>query len=108
MRKLATILLSATINFLLIGCSTTQHHGTNWTNGACPEPSKEQINSNGFLIIENGVTLKCQLRPYVSNMICQGITDHTNADGIICQNGNGEQAIFLFDEHGVLIQHKWL
>ena len=44
---------------------------------------------NGYPTLNEGKMLKCQLRPYVSNLTCQGITDKTNADGVICQDSEG-------------------
>ncbi|ABU76883.1 MULTISPECIES: hypothetical protein [Cronobacter] len=91
---------------MLSGCSAFQkHHGINWGNGSCPALAANQI-QNGTLKIEDGRTLKCQIRPYVSNMACQGITDRTNADGVVCQNGMGDTALFIFDEKGVLKNHR--
>ncbi|EOW6515260.1 hypothetical protein ACOZX1_000425 [Cronobacter dublinensis] len=91
---------------ILSGCSAFQkHHGINWGDGSCPTPAANQI-QNGTLKIEDGRTQKCQIRPYVSNMACQGITDRTNADGVVCQNGMGGTALFIFDEKGVLKNHK--
>lgn len=90
---------------LLQGCSAfDKHHGINWGEGHCPAPAAETL-SSGNLRIEDGKTLKCQLKPYVSNMACQGITDKTNADGVLCQNGLGQNMLFVFDEKGVLQRH---
>lgn len=91
---------------LLQGCSAFQkHHGINWGEGNCPAPTADQISDSGHLQIEDGKTLKCQIEPYVSNMACQGITDKTNADGVICENGLGQRILFIFDEKGVLKKH---
>ena len=92
---------------LLQGCSTfDKHYGVNWGNGFCPVPSANEKEASGYLKIQEGKTLKCQLRPYVSNMACQGITDETNVDGVICQNGEGKGILFIFDDKGVLKGHK--
>ena len=94
---------------MLSGCSAFQkHHGINWGDGPCPAPAKDEFRSDGALIIEDGRTLKCQVRPVVSNMACQGITDKTHADGVVCRNGLGETALFLFDEKGVLEKHRFI
>ena len=90
MTKLPLILLLAGAG-LLQGCSAfDKHHG---------------VNKSKQLIIEDGKTLKCQIRPYVSNMACQGITDKTHADGVVCQNGLGQSILFTFDDKGVLQKH---
>jgi hypothetical protein len=67
----------------------------------CPSPSKYQLDQNGNLMLQNGITLKCQVKNYTSKMSCVGVTDSTSADGLTCSNGKG-QAVFLFDENGVL------
>lgn len=96
------------IPFLLQGCSS--YFGINqpidWGNDVCPKPSANQIDSSGYLIIENGKTKRCQLRPYVSNMYCTGIVEDLN-DGkdIICTNKQGKQIIFLFDSNDILESH---
>lgn len=77
MTKLPLILLLAGAG-LLQGCSAfDKHHGVNWGEGTCPTPAPEAISKSKQLIIEDGKTLKCQIRPYVSNMACQGITDNS-------------------------------
>ena len=92
---------------MLQGCASAfqKHHGIDWGNPAsCPAPKPSEI-KNTRLVIEDGKTLKCQIRPYVSNMACQGITDKTNADGVVCQNGLGNTILFIFDDKGVLKSH---
>jgi len=84
-----------------------KHHGVNWGDGTCPAPAASEIDK-GHLKIEDGKTLKCQIRPYVSNMACQGITDKVNTDGVICQNGLGANILFIFDSNGVLNSHRRL
>lgn len=94
--------------FLLAGCAPQpQHQGINWGEGSCPRPAAESTSPNNALVMEDGKTLKCQIRPYVSRMACQGITDNTGADGVICQNSEGKQVAFLFDNKGVLKQHRF-
>ncbi|WP_129232613.1 hypothetical protein [Cronobacter condimenti] len=108
MKNLHVVTLMAGV-IMLSGCSAFQkHHGINWGDGPCPAPAKDERGSNGALKIEDGRTLKCQVRPFVSNMACQGITDKTNADGVVCQNGLGETAFFLFDDKGVLEKHRFI
>lgn len=105
-RYIIAILISP---LLLQGCSVfDKHHGVNWGEGSCPVPSANEKDASGRLKIEDDKTLKCQIRPYVSNMACQGITDKTNADGVICQNGEGKGMLFIFDEQGLLKEHKWM
>lgn len=105
MMKRYLILLLASAAFLQ-GCSAfDKHHGVNWGEGRCPAPAPEAIDQTQQLIIEDGKTLKCQIRPYVSNMACQGVTDKTNADGVVCQNGLGQSILFVFDDKGVLQKH---
>lgn len=105
MKNIHLVMLMTSV-VMLSGCSAFQkHHGINWGEGPCPAPAANEIH-NGNLKIEDGRTLKCQIRPYVSNMACQGITDRTNADGVVCQNGLGKTAFFIFDEKGVLKNHR--
>jgi hypothetical protein len=93
---------------LLAGCaSQPNHQGVNWGEGACPKPDPKDISATNHLIIQDGKTLKCQIRPYVWNMACQGIVDG-NTDGVVCQDKGGNQMIFLFDEKGVLTTHRSL
>lgn len=104
MRKYIMAIL---ITPLLSGCfAFDKHHGVNWGDGSCPVPSVKEKDASGYLKIQDGKTLKCQLRPYVSNMVCQGITDETNVDGVICQNGEGKGMLFIFNDNGVLKRHK--
>ncbi|MFS2225638.1 hypothetical protein [Pantoea sp. B65] len=99
---LVTLIASA---ILLQGCSAfDKHHGVNWGDGTCPTPAASEVH-NGYLKIVDGKTLKCQIRPYVSNMACQGITDRINTDGVICQNALGKNILFIFDGNGVLKSH---
>lgn len=98
--------------FLLQGCSTFEkHYGVNWGDSYCPAPSAnqiDQINAGRYLKIEDGKTLKCQIHPYVSNMICQGFTDEYNTDAVMCQSGD-KVIFFIFDNNGVLkIHHRRL
>ncbi len=102
--KIHIVTLAASAIFLQ-GCSAfDKHHGIDWGDRACPAPAANEVH-NGNLKIEDGKTLKCQIRPYVSNMACQGITDRINSDGVICQNGLGNSILFIFDDKGVLKSH---
>ncbi|AST68359.1 hypothetical protein BFG07_06545 [Kosakonia cowanii] len=103
--KAIPLLISLTCVVLLQGCSLLEkNQNVHWGNGTCPAPAKSDI-EKGHLLIQDGKTLKCQLKPYVSNMDCQGITDKTGADGLVCQNGLGQSILFIFDEKGVLQKH---
>jgi hypothetical protein len=88
---------------LLQGCATPSALGKVDRN--CPSASNEQLDKNGNLVLQNGVTLKCQVKNYTNKMSCVGITDSTNADGLVCDNGK-RQAVFLFDENGILKSGK--
>lgn len=91
---------------LLQGCSLFEkNQNVRWGEGTCPAPTKADIAAAGHLVIQDGKTLKCQLKPYVSNMDCQGITDKTGADGLVCQNGAEQKMLFVFDDKGVLQKH---
>lgn len=99
-------LLSVIPVLLLAGCaSQPNHQGINWGEGPCPKPAPQSISVTNHLVIEDGKTLKCQIRPYVSNMACQGIVDGED-EGAICQDNAGNQIIFLFDRNGVLTAHR--
>ena len=76
-------------------------NGLGKVDNNCPAPSKDQLNKNGYFVIQNGVTLKCQVKNYTNRMSCIGITDSTGADGLLCSNGE-KQIIFLFDENQIL------
>jgi hypothetical protein len=93
---------------LLAGCvSEPNHRGVNWGEGSCPKLAPEDISATNYLIIQEGKTLKCQIRPYVSNMACQGITDG-ETEGLICQDGVGVQWLFIFDKKGMLTKRHRL
>lgn len=93
---------------LLAGCvSQPNHQGIDWGDGSCPKPAPESIDATNHLIIQDGKTLKCQIRPYVWNMACQGIVDG-ETEGVVCQGGGGNQMLFLFDKNGVLTKHRSL
>jgi len=92
--------------FLLAGCvSRPNHRGVDWGDGSCPKPAPEDISATHHLIIQDGKTLKCQIRPYVSNMACQGIVDG-ETEGVVCQDAGGNEMIFLFDKKGLPSTHR--
>jgi len=103
--KNKTLLISAmlTLGTLLTqGCSNTRVFDSVDRN--CPAPSKDQLNENGFLVLQNGVTLKCQVKNYTNKMSCTGITDGKD-DGWVCNNGT-KNSVFVFDENGILKTFK--
>jgi hypothetical protein len=66
------------------------------------------LDKDGYFLFEHGVTLKCQIKNAAirTRMSCMPITDSTGADGLACDTGGGK-ALFLFDENGVLENHKF-
>ena len=70
----------------------------------CPFPSNDQL-ENGYLKLQDGVTLKCQVKNFTHTMSCVGVTDSTESDGWACSNGKS-QILFIFDENNVLKSHK--
>lgn len=99
--KNKALLISALLilgTFLIQGCSTTDVLRTVDRN--CPAPSQDQLNENGFLMLQTGVTLKCQVKNYTNKMSCTGITDGKE-DGWVCNNGTNN-SVFVFDENGKL------
>lgn len=96
---IATLLVGTA---LLQGCFTQRPLGVGDHN--CPAPTKEQLDDKGFLKLQNGVTLKCQVKNFTNRMACQGITDGTD-DGLVCSNGSA-QMVFVFDERGRLKASK--
>lgn len=106
---LSTLALTALL--ALQGCSTFEnHHGINWNSAnpdlTCPELTASQKDSGGRLLLQDGKIKKCQIRPFVSNMACQGLKDSDGTDVIICQNGEGSKIVFFFTDEGVLKSHK--
>lgn len=93
---ISTLLTLSTL--LMQGCSSTRVLDSVDRN--CPAPSKDQLNENGFLVLQNGVTLKCQVKNYTNKMSCTGITDGKE-DGWVCNNGTNN-SVFVFDENGKL------
>jgi len=106
MKKTITSILFLLIIGALQGCAIKNAIVDTIDSFDCPTPSKDQLNKDGYLIMQNGVTLKCQVQKNTSKMSCVGVTDSNNADGLVCQSGKN-QAIFLFDENGILTAHKF-
>lgn len=103
--KKKTLLISASLmigSLLIQGCLSTRINNNVDLN--CPTPSKDQLNANGFLVLQNGITLKCQVKNYTNKMSCTGITDGKD-DGLICNNGT-RSSVFVFDENGILKSFK--
>lgn len=97
--SLAPLLLGA---LLIQGCAGYGSDGRVDRN--CPAPSKEQLSDDGYLMLQNGVTLKCQVKNNTSRLPCSGITDGKD-DGWVCKSGE-KTIVFLFDEKGILKYHK--
>jgi hypothetical protein len=102
MKKLALILLPLAEILLMQGCASLGTSGKIDPN--CPDPSKDQL-QNGFLTLQNGITLECQIKNYTSKMSCADIKDSTGADGWVCNNGE-KKILFWFDENKLLKGHK--
>ena len=107
MNRIALAIICAEI-LGLSACSFTGNHLKNnrlfGVTADCREPAKDQL-ENGYLTLQDGKTLKCQLGHYVSNMDCDGIVDKNGKNLILCKGRDGTAA-FLFDEQNVLISHK--
>lgn len=102
--KALLILVLLTLGTLLIqSCSSTRV--LNNVDRNCPTPSKDQLNKDGLLMLQNGVTLKCQVKNYTNKMSCSGITDGKD-DGWVCTNGT-KNSVFVFDENGILENFKF-
>lgn len=103
--KNKTLLVSALLilgTLLIQGCSSTRVFDRVDRN--CPAPTKDQLNENGFLMLKNGVTLKCQVKNYTNKMSCAGVTDGKD-DGWACNNGT-RRSVFIFDGNGILKTFK--
>jgi hypothetical protein len=83
------------------GCSFPEAPRAIDTN--CPALKETQFTSSGWLRLENGVTLKCQVKNATNRMTCKDIA-FADGDGMICSNGQNT-LLFLFDENGVLKKH---
>jgi hypothetical protein len=98
MKKILPLLISALV---LASCSPASV----WQDANCPAPAKDQIEPDGVLTVQKGVTLKCQIKQYSSRMSCTAVTDKEKFDGWLCDNGE-KKALFLFDKNGVLTEAK--
>ena len=103
LQKSLMIALLITAGMMMQSCASSRAIGKIDRN--CPEPTQDQLNEAGYLMLQNGVTLKCQVKNYTSRMSCQGITDSKD-EGLICNNGS-RNLVFVFDEHGILKSFKW-
>lgn len=103
MNRFSLIFIALVGVSLLQGCS-----GNSALSGIdynCPAPSKNQLDKNGYLMLENGITLECQVKNYTSRMSCIGVTDSAKTNGWMCSNGD-RQILFIFDEDNVLKDRK--
>jgi lipoprotein len=95
------ILLQAALLASLTGCVPASPWGEN-----CPAPKTD---ANGALLIEDGQTLKCQIRVSTSNMGCtDDITNDAGDDGYACTGAANQGAVFFFDKNGVLKSHEFI
>jgi hypothetical protein len=104
MKKTILVSLFIMSASVIQGCSSLSSSGK--VDHNCPYPSKDQLGKDGYLMPKNGITLKCQVKNFTNRMSCAGITDSTGSDGWLCDNGK-RQALFLFDENGILKDHKF-
>ena len=102
-----TLVISVLLTLLGIlfmqGCSSNNMY--NRIDNNCPTPTKDQLDYRGALMLQEGVTLKCQIKNNASllRLPCIGITDEKNNDGWACNYGNGkDMVVFIFDESGIL------
>ena len=70
----------------------------------CPPPNASQLNKDGYLMLQDGSTLKCQVKNYTSRMSCSEITDQQDT-ALVCNNGT-RNSIFVFGADGILKSHK--
>lgn len=84
---------------MLQGCVS---HGRS-IDHSCPQATGSQLNKNGYLMLQDGVTLECQVRNYTNRMACQEITDGEDL-GLVCDNGTSS-AVFVFRD-GIMQTHK--
>jgi len=102
MKKFALISPFLIGALLIQGCAS--HGALGKVDLNCPAPTQDQLNENGFLILQNGVTMKCQVKNYTNRMSCVGIVDGKD-DGWVCNNGT-KKIVFVFDENGILKNRK--
>ena len=55
-------------------------------------------------MLQDGSTLKCQIKNYTSRMSCSEITDQQDT-ALVCNNGT-RNSIFVFGADGILKSHK--
>ena len=104
MKKTITSILFLLIIGALHGCAGIK--GSQIDD--CPTPSKDQFNKNGALIMQDGVTLKCQAEKYIGKMSCEAVTNPKYGGGLVCEGGKDLiMFVFLFDENGILKGHKF-
>jgi hypothetical protein len=113
MKKIVLISLLLINTLLIQGCSVNELLGVSeldelerelvgrGVDHNCPTPSKDQLDENGYLMLQKGVTLKCQVKNYTNRMPCVGITDSTGVDGWVCNNRE-KTILFTFDENEIL------
>jgi len=102
--------MKKSILFLLFLIGVSVMHGCSYMlpgwniDRNCPTP-KDQVDEYGYLLLQKGVTLKCQVKNYTHRMDCIGVVDSAGVDGLICDSGK-RKALFLFDENGILKDHR--
>lgn len=77
-----------------------------------PEPAsvvqepvcKQPAMPNGMIAVEVGQTQKCQILTYATYMKCADIRSYeqSTANGLLCENSKGKNALFLFDKNDVV------
>jgi len=102
MRKL-TLIAPLLLGALLIqGCAGYGSNGR--IDRSCPAPTKDQLSNDGYLMLQNGITLKCQVKNNTSRLPCSEVTDGED-DAWVCGTGD-KISVFLFDKKGILKYHK--
>lgn len=103
MKKYTLIFIILVGTSLLQGCSRS--NALSGIDYNCPNPPKDQLDKNGYLILKNGITLECQVKNYTNRMSCTEITDSAKTNGWMCSNGDRE-ILFIFDENNILKDQK--
>jgi len=104
MKKLFILVLLTFCALFMHGCSSL--YLLDGIDRNCPVASKDQLGKEGHLLLQKGVTLKCQVKNYTSEMSCTGITDVEKSDGWVCNNGTSS-VMFIFDRNGILENFKF-
>jgi hypothetical protein len=99
MKKITLILLLLIGAPLMYGCQDLVTLADN-----CPFPSKDQ-SKDGFLLLQNGITLKCQIKKYTP-MPCVDVRDSDGTEVLVCRQGK-RHVLLTFDEKGILKGSKW-